>query len=77
MTAWSELLDQLGGMPQELERVLRLVPEERLRWTPESWGGAPGETFSAIGHSSSLTSSGTATTSHPRLLDEHDSSSRR
>jgi DinB superfamily len=50
MTAWSELLTELEGMPQELGRALRFVPEERLRWEPESWGGAPGETFSVLGH---------------------------
>ena len=50
MTAWSELLNELEGMPQELERAVRLVPGERLGWKPASWGGVPGETFSAIEH---------------------------
>ena len=50
MTAWSNLLNELEGMPQELERTLGLVPVERLDWKPESWGGAVGETFSAREH---------------------------
>jgi hypothetical protein len=49
-TAWSQLLDELEAMPDELERALRVVPADRRRWTPASWGGAPGETFSALGH---------------------------
>jgi hypothetical protein len=50
MTAWSQLLEQLSGMPDELERALSLVPADRLGWKPESWGGAPGEAFSAREH---------------------------
>jgi hypothetical protein len=50
MKAWSELLSELENMPQELERTLQVVPKERLRWKPEDWGGAPGETFSALEH---------------------------
>jgi hypothetical protein len=46
----SDLLNELADMPNQLERALRLVPLERLRWKPESWGGSPGETFSAIEH---------------------------
>ena len=26
------------------------MPADRLRWKPESWGGSPGETFSALEH---------------------------
>lgn len=50
MTAWSELLSELEDMPEELERAVRLFPAGRLGWKPESWGGAPGETFSALEH---------------------------
>ena len=50
MTQWSDLLSELAGMAAELERAMRQVPPERLGWVPESWGGAPGETFSALGH---------------------------
>jgi hypothetical protein len=50
VSAWSELLAELEGMPPELERTLQVVPAERLRWKPESWGGAPGEAFSALEH---------------------------
>jgi hypothetical protein len=37
-------------MPAQLERLVRSVPEAQLRWQPETSGGAPGETFSALGH---------------------------
>ena len=50
MTSWSALLDDLAGMPDELERAVRQVPADRLRFKPETWGGAPGETFSALEH---------------------------
>ena len=50
MTAWTSLLDDLSAMPDELERAMRLVPADRLRWKPESWGGSPGETFAALEH---------------------------
>lgn len=50
MTSWSALLDELSAMPDELERAVRQIPEARLAWRPESWGGSPGETFSAIEH---------------------------
>jgi hypothetical protein len=50
MTGWTQLLDELEHMPEELERALRLIPEGRLAWSPQSWGGAPGEMFSALGH---------------------------
>lgn len=46
----SDLLTDLEDMPRELERALRLIPRERLGWTPESWGGSPAENFSALGH---------------------------
>jgi hypothetical protein len=44
------LLSDLDRMPAELERLVRDVPLEHLRWLPEDSGGAPGETFSALGH---------------------------
>jgi len=44
------LLSELDRMPAELERLVRDVPAEHLRWQPEDSGGAPGETFSALGH---------------------------
>jgi hypothetical protein len=50
MTAWADLLDELSAMPDELERAMRLVPADHLCWKPDSWGGSPGETFSAIEH---------------------------
>ena len=44
------LLSELDRMPAELERLVRDVPAEHLRWLPPDSGGAPGETFSALGH---------------------------
>lgn len=44
------LLSELDQMPAQLERLVRSVPEEHRRWQPEDAGGAPGETFSALGH---------------------------
>jgi hypothetical protein len=46
----SDLLSDLEDMPRQLERALRLIPLDRLGWKPESWGGSPGETFSALEH---------------------------
>ena len=37
-------------MPSQLRRAVQLVPVDHLGWRPGSWGGAPGETFSAIEH---------------------------
>jgi hypothetical protein len=48
MSIWSALLSDLAAMPSEWERALHLLPADRLRWKPESWGGCPGETFSAL-----------------------------
>lgn len=48
--SWPALLRELDGMPDELERALQLLPTDRLDWKPESWGGSPGETFSAREH---------------------------
>ncbi len=46
---WSSVLAGLAAMPSELEEALALVPPDRLGWAPESWGGCPSETFTAIG----------------------------
>ena len=43
-----ELLSELEDMPRQVERALRLIPGDRLAWRPESWGGCPSETFSAL-----------------------------
>ncbi len=50
MALTPDLLAQLAEMPDELERTLRLVPADRLRWVPESWDACPSETFSALAH---------------------------
>ncbi|HEV7668710.1 MAG TPA: DinB family protein [Thermoanaerobaculia bacterium] len=44
----TDLLNELKEMPQQLEQALRLLPSDRLAWKPESWGGCPSETFSAL-----------------------------
>ena len=44
----SELLSELEDMPRQLEQALRVVPSDRIAWRPESWGGCPSETFSAL-----------------------------
>lgn len=36
-------------MPDRLEAVFRLVPEDRRNWIPPSWEGIPGERFSPLG----------------------------
>ena len=36
-------------MPDQVEALVRLLPEVRLSWTPESWEAVPGERFSARG----------------------------
>jgi len=46
----SELISELSEMPDHLVRVVRQVPSDRMTWTPEEWGGSPGETFSALEH---------------------------
>ena len=50
----SEVRSALGEMPDQLERVFRLFPTAYLNWTPESWEGIPGESFSAIGQACHL-----------------------
>ena len=49
MTLPLELIASLRAMPDQVEALLRLVPEARLDWTPESWEAMPGERFSARG----------------------------
>lgn len=44
----SDLLNELEEMPQQLEQALRQLPSDRLAWRPESWGGCPSETLSAL-----------------------------
>ncbi len=44
----TDLLNELEEMPQQLERALRQLPSDRLAWSPESWGGCPSETLSAL-----------------------------
>lgn len=43
------LLKQLEAAPDQLEVCVALFPEGTRTWTPDSWDGAPGEGFSAIG----------------------------
>jgi hypothetical protein len=43
-----DLLSELADMPRQLERELQQIPRDRLGWRPESWGGCPSETFSAL-----------------------------
>jgi hypothetical protein len=50
MTSFSALIGELAGLPRELEQAVHHIPAGRRRWRPESWGGAPGETFSALEH---------------------------
>jgi hypothetical protein len=45
-----ELIADLSTMPDDLARLVRQVPSDRLRWKPEVWDGSPGETFSALEH---------------------------
>jgi hypothetical protein len=45
-----ELIAGLRTMPDDLARLIRQVPSDRLRWKPEVWDGSPGETFSALEH---------------------------
>lgn len=42
-------LQTLRAMPDQFESVFELVPRSAWTWTPESWDGIPGESFSAIG----------------------------
>ncbi|HET6330882.1 MAG TPA: DinB family protein [Holophagaceae bacterium] len=36
-------------MPDQVEALLRLVPEGRLDWSPDSWEAVPGGMFSVLG----------------------------
>jgi hypothetical protein len=44
-----EMIDELGSMPDALERDFARIPVVARAWEPESWEGFPGETFSAAG----------------------------
>jgi DinB superfamily len=50
----SEILDSLAAMPDQFERLLRLVPERFLAWEPHDWAGIPGERFAAAGQACHL-----------------------
>ena len=50
MSLPEDLLNELADMPRQLEQALGLIPQGRLGWKPESWGGSPAENFSALGH---------------------------
>jgi len=43
------LLDSLSAMPDALDRICALFPQESLRWSPQDWDGVPGEQFSPLG----------------------------
>jgi len=67
------LMDGLASMPDEFERALRALPPGRLGWKPESWGGSPGESFSALEHACHLRDIETEgyQVRIRRLLEEH------
>jgi hypothetical protein len=44
-----EMIDELGSMPDALERDFAQIPVAARTWEPESWESFPGETFSAAG----------------------------
>jgi hypothetical protein len=44
----SELFFSLSTMAIEVEKLLKLIPIDKLNWKPKSWDGNPGENFSAI-----------------------------
>jgi hypothetical protein len=50
----SELISELERMPSQFEELFHLVPTQGRRWKPESWGGSPGENFSALEHACHL-----------------------
>jgi hypothetical protein len=62
-----ELIAGLRTMPDDLARLIRQIPSDRLRWKPEVWDGSPGETFSPPSSTSatSVTSSGRLSRAHP------------
>jgi len=45
-----DVIEALAGAADEVERVLRSFPRERLAWTPADWNECPAEQFSALGH---------------------------
>ena len=54
MSVSSVVLRDLGEMPDRFGQIFELVPREHLNWSPESWAGIPGESFSALGHACHL-----------------------
>jgi len=76
MDAWTDVLEGLSSMPDELTRALHALPAGLLRWRPESWGGSPGESFSALEHACHLRDIETEgyQVRIRRLLDEHEPS---
>lgn len=49
MARLADTLDSLRAMPGRFEALYRSVPADHRAWTPDSWGGIPGERFSALG----------------------------
>ena len=45
-----ELIRELEEMPSQLEQAIGSIPSAALGWKPASWGGSPGEGFSAREH---------------------------
>src|SRR4051812_40068850 len=50
MALAADLLGELAGMPDQLNRALGMIPSDRLRWKPASWDGSPAENFSVLEH---------------------------
>lgn len=44
----ADMIASLASMPEQFERLYRLVPASYATWKPESWEGVPGEMFSAL-----------------------------
>src|SRR5688572_27128881 len=68
------MIDMLRAMPDQLERAFILVPPDAYTWTPGSWDGIPGETFSPIGqacHIRDIERDGYQMRIHLMLTEEH------
>src|SRR6266404_2831814 len=48
------IFEELQEMPNQFERLFFRFSGVDQRWTPDSWEGSPGETFSAIQHACHL-----------------------
>ena len=46
---YSATFSALSAMPDRLESTIGAFPASRLRYTPASWDGIPGERFSPVG----------------------------